>query len=162
MFYNRLKQPEWPCTITTLMVDVFSVDLVFAWDIIKWWATKKGLPQNDEIWYDVGYPTALNIKWNTNSMAVDEYRTATWAWVKEFEREVGRTILSDINLLQAGDETILGFIKCIGYEFGMTTYSPFTFEPLKSFIKMPYKNVLYERQNNAGWQYWVRTRKQNS
>lgn len=151
--------------IVLTLLKTFSLSEDEAFDIFYKWSIKNNL--SGELFNRLYRRKPLKVTWSpelTQDVSIHHNIDAEAELIsmlsEEIANEIDAAILKDLNG-KLDTNSFLSVVKCLGYETGPTIFDPMTFAPFKRFLPISLREMRYERQNNAIWQNWVRTREQN-
>jgi hypothetical protein len=156
------KEYEFGVNIVDSNCLIFDIDFATSENTFVKWAEMFDFNRKHLDWLTAYLPRKLKTKWSVE-LAQD------LSWYSSFEVEsfnvILDTLMLELNTKIFDDlrpqiktpEELLSIMRCIGFGLTATYYNPNNFSPYKSFISLPFTEVLHERQINHNWQNWVRT-----
>ncbi len=166
-FVNKhSNKSEWGYEIIEHLMDILSINEQFLTEVLKCWVVTKGMTEDK--WQNSYMSKALNTIYKPDKLNELEriigvngekqmVRILSDAICKEIDDEVLRLLKKKVTgIVEFGN-----LLNCIGYKFGIVTYSNLTFESRRQIISTTEYDKIYEQQNNPYWKDWFRARRQN-
>jgi hypothetical protein len=156
------KEYEFGVNIVDSNCLIFDIDFATSENTFVKWAEMFDFNRKHLDWLTAYLPRKLKTK-----LGVELAQDLSWHSSFEVESfnvvldmlmlELNTKIFEDLRPQIKTPEELLSIMRCIGYGLTATYYNPDNFSPYKSFISLPFTEVLHERQINHNWQNWVRT-----